>query len=62
MSVLRNLKIIGIFSRLSKRDNKRKYIKLIPYAWELIIHRMRQNKLFNDLNFLIKENFPKIIH
>ena len=62
LSVLRNLKIIGIFSRLSKRDNKRKYIKLIPYAWELIIHRMRQNKLFNDLNFLIKENFPKIIH
>ena len=62
LSVLRNLKIIGIFTRLSKRDNKKKYIKLIPYAWELIIHRMRQNKLFNDLNFLIKENFPKIIH
>ena len=62
LSVLRNLKIIGIFTRLSKRDNKKKYIKLIPYAWELIIYRMSQNKLFNDLNLLIKENFPKIIH
>ena len=30
LSVLRNLKIIGIFTRLSKRDKKNKYLKLIP--------------------------------
>jgi aminoglycoside/choline kinase family phosphotransferase len=35
-SVLRNLKIIGIFTRLAVRDNKKKYLKLIPYAWKLI--------------------------
>jgi len=28
LSVLRNLKIIGIFTRLAKRDKKRKYLKL----------------------------------
>ena len=36
LSVLRNLKIIGIFTRLSKRDGKKNYLKLIPYAWKLI--------------------------
>ena len=36
LSVLRNLKIIGIFTRLSIRDNKKNYLKLIPYAWKLI--------------------------
>ena len=33
---LRNLKIIGIFMRLAVRDNKKKYLKLIPYAWKII--------------------------
>ena len=36
LSVLRNLKIIGIFTRLAIRDNKKKYLKLIPHAWKLI--------------------------
>ena len=30
LSVVRNLKIIGIFMRLALRDNKKKYLKLIP--------------------------------
>ena len=59
LSVLRNLKIIGIFMRLAKRDKKKKYLKLIPYAWEMIIFRMKSNKVFNNLNSLIKTNFPK---
>ena len=36
LSVLRNLKIIGIFTRLAVRDGKKRYLKLIPRAWELI--------------------------
>ena len=36
ISVLRNLKIIGIFTRLAVRDNKKKYLKLISNAWNLI--------------------------
>ncbi len=59
LSVLRNLKIIGIFTRLAKRDKKRKYLKLIPYAWKLIDNRMKNNSNFNDLINFLKEN-PKI--
>ena len=61
LSVLRNLKIIGIFMRLAERDNKKKYLKLIPYAWELINHRIKEQNEFNDLMLLLKNNFPKFI-
>ena len=59
LSVLRNLKIIGIFTRLALRDNKTKYLKLIPYAWEMINYRMSQNKVFGNLNYLLINNFPR---
>lgn len=36
LSILRNFKIIGIFTRLALRDDKKKYLRLIPYAWALI--------------------------
>ena len=58
---LRNLKIIGIFMRLAVRDNKKKYLKLIPYAWELINHRIKEQNKFNNLMLLLKNNFPKFI-
>ena len=45
--------------RLAKRDNKKKYLKLIPYARELIDYRMSQNKIFDNLFLLIRNNFPK---
>ena len=61
LSVLRNFKIIGIFSRLSKRDRKHKYLKLIPYAWKLIENRINNNKKFNQLKIIIDKNFPKKI-
>ncbi len=54
ISVLRNLKIIGIFTRLAVRDNKKKYIKLIPYARNLINLRSRKNEKFKDLNNFLK--------
>ena len=57
LSVLRNLKIIGIFTRLAKRDNKKKYLKLIPYAWELIEERMKDNTIFMDLRKKLEDNF-----
>ena len=61
MSVLRNFKIIGIFSRLSKRDKKHNYLKLIPHAWELIEGRINNNNKFKDLKNIIDKNFPKKI-
>ena len=57
LSVLRNLKIIGIFTRLSVRDKKNKYLKLIPHAWELIEYRTLNNPIFKDLNYILTKNF-----
>ena len=59
LSVLRNLKIIGIFTRLAKRDKKRKYLKLIPYAWELIDNSIKNNPNFHDLKNFLQKN-PRI--
>ena len=61
LSVLRNMKIIGIFTRLAMRDNKKKYLTLIPYAWELIELRMKKNKKFKPLKDILDSNFPKKI-
>tara|TARA_Y100000992_G_scaffold136855_1_gene90567 strand:+ start:5644 stop:6600 length:957 start_codon:yes stop_codon:yes gene_type:complete len=58
LSVLRNLKIIGIFSRLSERDNKKKYLKFIPYAWKLIGLRIDKNPVFYNLKKILRQNFP----
>ena len=61
MSVIRNMKIIGIFTRLALRDRKKKYLKLIPYAWELIELRIKNNEIFDTLKRLLDINFPKKI-
>ena len=62
LSVVRNLKIIGIFMRLAARDNKKKYKKMIPYAWQMINYRMKNNIEFKNLKSLLKSNFPKFIN
>ena len=59
LSVLRNIKIIGIFTRLSTRDKKHYYLKLIPHAWKLIENRINNNSLFNDLKLFLDDNFSK---
>ena len=59
LSVLRNLKIIGIFTRLAARDGKKNYLKMIPYTWELISMRVNKNKLFQDLKKLLNKNFKR---
>ena len=62
LSILRNLKIIGIFTRLALRDGKKGYLKLIPKAWKLINLRINQNNLFKDLKDLLSENFRKELY
>ncbi len=57
LSILRNLKIIGIFTRLAFRDKKKKYLKLIPYAWEMINYRIKKQNDFKNLKSLLKNNF-----
>ena len=59
LSVLRNLKIIGIFTRLAIRDRKKKYMKKIPYAWKMIEQRISINFLFKDLEIKLNKYFSK---
>ena len=61
LSVVRNLKIIGIFMRLSERDSKKKYLKLILYAWHMIDNRINKNNVFYNLKSLLQSNFPKFL-
>ena len=59
LSILRNLKIIGIFTRLAIRDNKKNYLKFIPYAWKLIGMRINENEVFKELKNLLNQKFKK---
>jgi len=59
LSVIRNMKIIGIFARLAARDKKKKYLKLIPYAWKLIELRIKNNQRFEGLKRILDLNFSK---
>ena len=59
LSILRNLKIIGIFTRLAIRDGKKNYLKMIPYTWKLINMRINENKLFEDLKKLLDKDLKK---
>ena len=55
LSVQRNLKILGIFVRLFKRDGKPDYLKYLPYTWSLIEKRLK-NPVFKNLNLLFKKH------
>ena len=55
LSVQRNLKILGIFVRLYKRDNKDNYLKFLPYTWTLIEKRL-QNPALKNLKLLFHKH------
>tara|TARA_B100000683_G_C12389496_1_gene514880 strand:- start:676 stop:1074 length:399 start_codon:yes stop_codon:yes gene_type:complete len=61
LSILRNFKIIGIFTRLAIRDRKRKYLKMIPYAWKMIEQRISNNNIFYELEMKLNKYFSKKI-
>jgi aminoglycoside/choline kinase family phosphotransferase len=54
LSVQRNLKILGIFVRLSKRDNKSNYLKYLPHTWNLINRRLK-NPIFKNFRLLLNK-------
>ena len=60
LSIQRNLKILGIFYRLFKRDNKPQYLKYLPYTWNLIELRIK-NKIFKNLEIILKKAVNKKI-
>ncbi len=58
LSIQRNLKILGIFYRLNKRDKKPQYLKYLPYTWKLIELRMK-NKIFKNLKKILLDVVSK---
>ena len=58
LSIQRNLKILGIFYRLFKRDKKNQYLKFIPYTWKLIELRIK-NSMFDNLELLLNKAVNK---
>ena len=57
LSVQRNLKILGIFVRLHKRDNKDNYLKFLPHTWALIEKRL-QNPALKSLKMSFYKQLP----
>jgi len=60
LSVQRLLKILGIFLRLYKRDNKKKYLRFLDRTWNLIDLRLAHNDL-QDLQVIFNKYFNKKI-
>ena len=58
LSVQRNLKILGIFVRLCKRDHKSIYLKYLPYIWKLLDLRLK-NPIFINLRYLLNKAINK---
>ena len=58
LSVQRNLKILGIFVRLCKRDHKSIYLKYLPYIWKLLELRLK-NPILIHLKYLLDKAMPK---
>jgi len=62
LSVQRNLKILGIFYRLFKRDKKPRYLKMMPSAWKLIDLRIKSKifyKFRSQLDIIVSKAHKK---
>ena len=56
LSLQRNMKIVGIFSRLSVRDNKHHYLDLLPRVIGFVEKRLKsQDQNFVEISKLIKK-------
>ncbi|MFY0692976.1 MAG: phosphotransferase [Paracoccaceae bacterium] len=56
-SAQRNLRIVGVFTRLCVRDGKRHYPDMIPRVWDNLMGDLAHPEL-EDLNTFIGRNFP----
>ncbi len=56
LSLQRNIKIVGIFARLSLRDGKHSYLKLLPRVLGFVHSRLdSENVIFSDMKKLLKK-------
>ena len=56
----RNTKIVGVFTRLAKRDGKPRYLDLIPRVWALL-ERDLANSALKPVSTWFSENIPQSI-
>ena len=56
----RNAKIVGVFTRLAKRDGKPRYLELIPRVWELLERDLAHSAL-RPLATWFSENIPQSV-
>lgn len=54
IAIQRHLKVLGIFSRLSKRDNKQSYLNYIPRVLKLLRRNLEKNE-YKPLSKIIKQ-------
>jgi N-acetylmuramate 1-kinase len=45
ISVQRNLRILGVFARLSRRDGKTRYLSYLPRVWRLLLRNLDHPRL-----------------
>jgi len=62
LSAQRNCKILGIFTRLRKRDGKRQYIAHIPRVWRLLEADLRHPALGPVARWLDRHLPPETRH
>jgi aminoglycoside/choline kinase family phosphotransferase len=53
----RNLKIVGLFTRLCRRDGKARYIELLPRVWRLLVADLEHPDLAR-LSEWVRRNVP----
>lgn len=56
----RNAKIVGVFTRLAKRDGKPRYLELIPRVWALLERDLR-NPALKSVATWFDENIPQAV-
>ena len=58
IAIQRHLKVLGIFSRLAKRDNKKNYLMYIPRVLKLLLLNLDKKK-YKPLLKIIKQFIDK---
>ena len=57
LSIQRNMRILGVFARLSKRDGKTRYVDYLPRVWTLLTEDLGHPDV-EDLNTIISDTLP----
>ncbi len=57
LAVQRNLRILGVFARLARREGKLRYMQMIPHLWQMIAHDL-QHPALNDLAATVRLTLP----